>query len=176
MAGEISLADLQDRLARAVCDLYRYDGDLLGLEANERSITHKLAEHMQRWFPGWHVDCEYNRRGEKPKTLDHLRFGKISPHDTVAKTVYPDIIVHRRNTRDNLLVLEFKKKDHISGANDEAKIRAFTTDESYQYRYGLLLALGPRACTRAHLFQDGMQKDDWTSQLQRCLKELGYGG
>lgn len=40
---EIPLEDIPDRMGRALCDLYRHDADLFDIEANERSITHKLA-------------------------------------------------------------------------------------------------------------------------------------
>ncbi len=37
------LEDMKERVLSAIVDLYRYDGDLLDGNANERSITHKLA-------------------------------------------------------------------------------------------------------------------------------------
>ena len=37
------LEDIKERVLSAIVDLYRYDGDLLDGNANERSITHKLA-------------------------------------------------------------------------------------------------------------------------------------
>jgi len=37
------------------------DRDLLDIDVNERTITHKLAEYLQNQFPSYDVDCEYNR-------------------------------------------------------------------------------------------------------------------
>src|SRR5579885_985915 len=75
----IPLPDLKRRLIAAVCALYRYDSDLIDVDANERSLTHKLAEHLKGVFPGWHVDCEYNRSGYNPKLVN---FGlKSRPED-----------------------------------------------------------------------------------------------
>ena len=86
MGGRPPPEDVKRRVIAAICALYRHDRELLDVDANERSITHKLAEHLQREFPGWHVDCEYNRVGREPRRLE-------------AKTVFPDIIVHRRGNR-----------------------------------------------------------------------------
>jgi len=41
--------------------LIRNDAHLLKIDVNERSITHRLAVHLQDAFKGWDVDCEYNR-------------------------------------------------------------------------------------------------------------------
>ena len=63
MGGRPPPEDVKRRVIAAICALYRHDRELLDVDANERSITHKLAEHLQREFPEWHVDCEYNRVG-----------------------------------------------------------------------------------------------------------------
>ena len=41
--------------------LRKLDKDLLDINVNERTITHKLAEYLQKHFPEFNVDCEYNR-------------------------------------------------------------------------------------------------------------------
>ncbi|PIQ84564.1 MAG: hypothetical protein COV75_01580 [Candidatus Omnitrophica bacterium CG11_big_fil_rev_8_21_14_0_20_63_9] len=158
----IPAKDIQDRIVRAVCDLYRHDGDLLNLQASERSITHKLAEHMQRQFPRWDVDCEYNRLGAQPKRI-------------ATTLVLPDIIVHRRSSPDNILVIEIKKPDGEDDAADMDRLHEFRNDPSYRYHYGLFLRLGRTSCERAVLLSDEGDKD-WTGLVQAALKELGYGG
>jgi len=50
--------------------LLSYDGYLLENNVSERAITHKLAEHYQKLFPEWNVDCEYNRNLGKLKEID----------------------------------------------------------------------------------------------------------
>ena len=45
---------------RAITRLIIYDKYLLKHSLNEPSITHKLAEHLQLFFPEYNVDCEYN--------------------------------------------------------------------------------------------------------------------
>ncbi|RWM45559.1 hypothetical protein [Mesorhizobium sp.] len=81
------------RIARAVEDFLTEEADLLEVGINERSLTHKLAVHLQPLFTEWHVDCEYNRRGTHVKSLS--RPLPEAPDDTEAFTIFPDIIVHR---------------------------------------------------------------------------------
>lgn len=90
------------------------DQHLLSVEANERSLTHKFAEHLQNILGcKWDVDCEYNRDGTDPKKISEIIkiVGENTTTDkTNAKTVYPDIIVHKRGKDGpNLLVIEAKK-------------------------------------------------------------------
>lgn len=148
---------IQAGCVRAVCRLLTLDQDLLKLGANERSITHKLAEYLSMEFPGYHVDCEYNRVGheEDTKVLPYLlentepfeKDGDDPRRDVKARTVYPDIIIHRRATDVNLLVIEMKTTsgggDYVK---DQNKLRAFTSADSmkddghvYHYQLGLFI-------------------------------------
>lgn len=111
MISEVSYPnenEIKTRAIIAICRLYCHDQDLLDVGVNERSLTHKLAEYLQDEFPEWHVDCEYNRRHDQVKKL-RIREWHSSPDDTEARTVVPDIIVHRRQTDQNLIVLESRK-------------------------------------------------------------------
>jgi hypothetical protein len=56
-------------------------------------------------------------------------------NDTNAETVYPDIIVHHRGKeKQNLLVIEAKKKSNRSQlGRDENKLRSFADELGYQY-------------------------------------------
>lgn len=123
-----SFAKIRSNIATAMQLVYRNDHFLLANSAHERSITHKLATYIQSLFPEWHVDCEYNRRGlDESKDIIGLN------------TTYPDIIIHRRNTKDNLLVIEAKSihsQNHGDSA-DKDKIKKYIEDSRYGYRYGL---------------------------------------
>ena len=82
---KMSLEDVKKRVIAAICALYRHDRELLAVDANERSITHKLAEHLQREFPEWHVDCEYNRVGHLGDVCTKIdsgatQLGERQPH------------------------------------------------------------------------------------------------
>jgi hypothetical protein len=95
--------ELADALIGSLSDLFSRDERLLRVNVNERSITHRLAMYMQARIEGWDVDAEYNRNHDDPKVIPPLK--EILSDDTEGTTVYPDIIVHRRNTNENLLVI-----------------------------------------------------------------------
>jgi len=154
------LDGIKIRIVSALFDLYRHDHELFDSEANERSITHKLAEYLQRQFPVWQVDCEYNRRMNETKKIGRKR-------------VFPDIIVHKRRTNDNLLVIEVKKGE-IDCTKDINKLRGFLSSPNYLYRYGLFLALENAGCTRALLIRNNSEDIEWTAEIQKNLVELGY--
>ena len=129
----MNLAQLAAGLERAIGLLRTKDLLLLRLDANERSMTHKLAEYLQREFQEWDVDCEYNRLGAETKRMLRERNGLIPKDDTNAETVYPDIIVHHRNTRKNFLVIEAKKSSNRRGPEDDKdKLRDFKREIGYE--------------------------------------------
>ncbi len=125
--------NIKEALDEALSQLIRSDADLLRIDANERSITHRIALYLEKYFSGWNVDCEYNRDGHEPKRLG-LNPEQISSDDTNGKTVYPDIIVHKRNTDNNLLVIEVKKTfEDAAAEHDREKLRLFKNEFGYQY-------------------------------------------
>ena len=77
------LVVVRSNIEKALQLLYENDLFLITNGAEESSITHKLAEYIQRPFPEWHVDCEYNQRGKNDQK-------DIAGHNTS----YPDIIIH----------------------------------------------------------------------------------
>lgn len=133
---------VKGKVLSSIGDLFEYDSFLLKENVNERSITHKLAEYLQEDFKDWNVDCEYNRMvngdSNDPKRMN-LPIENIKSNDTEAKTVFPDIIIHKRNERKNLLVIEVKKINNRSNYElDILKIEKFTSEE-FNYSYGLQL-------------------------------------
>jgi|CXWL01.1.fsa_nt_gi hypothetical protein len=109
-----------------------HDAELLRFDVNERSVSHRLALYLQAEFPRWMVDCEYNRDRAHKKALE-LPLTPISWADTKARTVFPDIVVHRRGTDDNLLVVEMKKTTLGDAADfDRDKLRAFVAQFGYE--------------------------------------------
>jgi hypothetical protein len=99
---------LEPYLKQALARLYDQDRHLLTAGVNERSVTHRLAMYLQEFLPQWGVDCEYNRDGIKPKRAV-LPVDRVTPDDLKARTVYPNIIVHRRGViGPNVLCIELK--------------------------------------------------------------------
>jgi hypothetical protein len=164
------MQDVKQRIIKAIVDLYRDDHDLFHVDANERSISHKLAVHLQKRFPYWHVDCEYNRRGQETKRLV-LSFTNLAATDTEAKTVYPDIIVHRRGTRENLLVIEIKKQNGQEETRDLVKLKAFKTDPNFAYQYGVFLRLDCKRCDKACFYPEA-EESDFTQDVNELLSRL----
>ncbi len=126
----LSFDEVQRTIEKALRLLYKNDLFLITNTTNERSITHKFAEYIQSLFPEWNVDCEYNRKGEgESKEIDGQ------------KTSYPDIIVHLRNTKHNLLIIEAKKYPacHNEVKEDKAKIEKYIQNQEYGYKFGLLV-------------------------------------
>ena len=81
----------------------------------------------------------------------------FSTDDDVGKSVYPDIVVHRRAIPDNLLAIEIRK-----GANyqplehDRHKLRALTDPHQwFAYRIGLLLVLGRKRVASVETYIGG---------------------
>jgi hypothetical protein len=126
----------------ALAELLRCDSYLLESDVNERSITHRLATYLQSQFPDWHVDCEYNRNHDDVKRLE-LAERQTTDVSLVAVTVYPDIIVHRRDTDENLLVIEMKKStNRESSEYDIQKLTAFKRELGYTFAVFVLLGSG----------------------------------
>ena len=133
-------AGLHTKVGNALRDFFCEDKELLCLKANERSITHKLAEDLQRQFSDLKVDCEYNRHGIDKKELS-FALGTTATDCEHAKTVYPDIIVHKRRCdSSNKLVIEVKKSNGGNATHDKKKLLVFTKPRGgYEYQLGLFL-------------------------------------
>ncbi|WP_298337235.1 hypothetical protein [Ferrimicrobium sp.] len=134
--------EVQRRLFSAYKTFLKRDRVLLELDVNERSLTHKLAEYLQAEFTDWDVDCEYNRNGDIPK---RLQVQTTVTDDTDAHTVFPDIIVHHRNTKKNLVVIEAKKTSSTRAVADTEKLKAFIAEYGYQFAFAVVFPVGPHA-------------------------------
>jgi hypothetical protein len=141
---------------------------LIQVNANERSISHKLAQYLEEQFKGWDVDCEYNRYGDdEKKVLNEELFGHwksfpVRVNDEDAKSIFPDIIVHHRRTSDNLLVVEVKKSTTDWNSElDVQKLMALTRQKyKYGYKFGLRLVIsmnGDATANNLEWYTDGQQ-------------------
>lgn len=102
-----TINQINNIMNKAILNLKEKDIFLLENDANEEAISHRLAIYIENHVEGWHVDCEYNRKGLEPKRIKAKTGININE-----KLVYPDIIVHRRNSNENLLAIEIKK-NHV---------------------------------------------------------------
>lgn len=126
---------VSNALENAIAQLMRNDIKLLELDVNERAIAHRLAGYLEPYFPDHSVDAEYNRMGEVPKRLQW--------RTDEEELVYPDIIVHQRGARDNLLVIELKKSSNDQTKEHDCwKLEAFREDEGFAYKHALFVRVG----------------------------------
>ncbi len=140
---------------------------LLEKDAGERALTHRLAVHLESRFGGWDVDCDYNRLGERRLVLP--KGSIVSTDDDIGKSVYPDIVVHRRNVPENLLAIEVRKTTNYQPLeHDRHKLRALTDPQLwFAYRIGLLLVLGRKHLASAEVYIGG--------ELNRCFADRFAG-
>ena len=125
--------EIAQALNQALGALLARDAEILKADVNERTISHRLAGYLEPYFSGWNVDCEYNRNHDDPKRLKIPR-RKVPNDDTQARTVFPDIIVHKRGTDENLLVIEMKKTTSQETDDfDLHKLKAFRDQLGYKY-------------------------------------------
>ena len=138
--NEVSEESVAAVVLKALRNLFRRDSYLLDVDASERAITHRLAIYLQAAFKDWDVDCEYNRNGLEPKTT-RLPVEGTSTADEHAVTIFPDIIVHHRDSEDNLLAIEIKKSSsNIPLDFDRRKLRSYRR-KPLCYQHTLLIVI-----------------------------------
>lgn len=147
----------KDTITQKIISAYRailtHDSYLFIASANERSMTHKLAEYLQQEFPDWNVDCEYNKNLDSGKTvpvweakraelmqkleneMTNRRRNLIEKVLDGGISVYPDIIIHHRGTRENLVVIEAKKENFAGNDFDEQKLEAYKNHLGYEFAF-----------------------------------------
>src|ERR1700754_1578451 len=133
-----------DKVVGALGEFYARETHLLEKDLGERTLTHRLAVYLESRFAGWDVDCDYNRLGER---LLRLPKGSIvSTDDSNGKSVYPDIVVHRRAVPENLLAVEVRKaSNHLPPDHDHRKLRGLTDPHLwFAYRIGVYLTLAKK--------------------------------
>ena len=144
-------------LDRSLKSLVNLDKELFEIDVNERTLTHRLAIYLETeisaWDENWDIDCEYNRDvtseiepySKKLNLREIEDLYEISVDDEHAKTVYPDIIIHQRQTQDNLIVIEVKKstsnESYINFDRDR-KLPAYKEELGYSYAIMVILHIG----------------------------------
>ena len=123
----------------AIARLFDRDRKLLELDAKEEAIAHALAVYMAPHFEGLHVDVEYNRMGPHPKRVTW---------NQKPEYVYPDIIVHVRDTETNVLAIELKKGSNPEPKDDDVrKLGAYRGELGYVHALFLRLGVGKQSGT-----------------------------
>ncbi|WP_024507543.1 hypothetical protein [Bradyrhizobium sp. ARR65] len=164
-----------DKLVAALEEFYAQEKFLLEKDAGERALTHRLAVYLERQYPAWQVDCDYNRLGERTLLLPHGTI--ISTDDTLGKSIYPDIVVHQREVPKNLLAVEVRKaSNHQSLAHDQHKLKAMTDPHLwFAYWFGVLVILARRSVLACEVYVGGEIDPVLTTWLAGGLKDRGLG-
>jgi len=144
-----SKEQIEEKIKLTIDELYEKDSEIIFKTYNlhERSIAHRFALYLEKHFndQDYVVDIEYNRMlndygediigNEIGKRLDFEKYGKET------SAVYPDVIVHKRNTTDNLLEIEMKMQWKNSKKEfDLIKINEYISQLNYQFGVYLELA------------------------------------
>ena len=142
-------------LNKSLDELYEKDSEIIfkSYDLHERSITHRLANYIEQHFTkdNYIVDVEYNRMlnkygediigNEIGKRLDFEKYEKKT------SSVYPDIIVHKRKTTDNLLEIEVKMEWKNSKKDfDLIKINEYISQLDYKFGVYMELAEERKNC------------------------------
>jgi hypothetical protein len=147
---------------------------LFAKHVGERTLTHRLAVHLEKQFSGWNVDCDYNRLGERRLRMPHGTI--VSTDDEFGKSVYPDIVVHQREIPNNLLAIEVRKtSNHQPPDHDQHKLRALTDPHLwFAYGIGLYLVLG-KASVASDVYVGGAVDQTQSAWLAGRLGDVGLG-
>lgn len=127
---------VKEKIKLALEEVIKNDFYLLEVDASERSLTHRLAVYLEKHFSDYHIDCEYNRENTNPKRIRNS-----------VKTVYPDIVIHKRGTSTNLVAIEAKKTKNAdkSGILDKGKLMSYKEKFAYKYIFFIKFPVGKNA-------------------------------
>ena len=164
-----------NKVVTALQEFYARETFLLEKDLGERTLTHRLAVHVENEFPGWEVDCDYDRLGDRTLRLPHGTI--ISTDDHLGKSVYPDIVVHQRAIPNNLVALEVRKSaNHQPVEHDQHKLRALTDPHLwFAYWIGVFVTLGKKQVTTAEIYTGGVRDEALSNWFAGRLRDAGLG-
>ena len=166
MCLEMSLNDIKSKIKECLEKLYQKDSILFernnGEGLCERCIVFRFALYLQKKFPDYFVDCDFNSSSENGQPLN----GKSIPEPDGGTSTkrFVDIIVHKRMTETNsdFICFEIKKwnsNNRQAAEKDKNNLKELTS--KYGYRYGFYLIFGKtKQETQWGIFQNGQPLND----------------
>jgi hypothetical protein len=140
---------IENYINHAIDILFEQDAEILleNYKLNERAITHRLAMYIEPFFSsqGYKVDVEYNRMRldyDNSNDVGDLMGKRLNWENSGegSRYVYPDIIVHKRDLLENLIVVEVKMSwNNRKKELDYQKINEYI--EQLDYEYGIYIEL-----------------------------------
>ena len=140
--------ELMDIFEKAKNKFLKEEKEIIKIDVNERTLSTRLMFHLQTLllseiyqesYKEYSVDCEYNRRKEIVKILPK-EYRELKKKD---KQIYPDIILHQRNSEKNLMIIEMKKTYSLDegGKNENRDRLKFLTSLRKENKYKYLLGV-----------------------------------
>ncbi|WP_319479120.1 hypothetical protein [uncultured Draconibacterium sp.] len=153
----MTLKEIVERVELAIRELIENEGGNLRRDLNELNVSTYLAFYLKPYFTNYDVDPEYNGDVDKPndrKALDiarnRIKEVRQKPNAQNNYRLSPDIIIHKRESNDNnLVVIEVKKDSHPTHLKDFdlIKLEHLTINylgNHYNYDMGIALILGTK--------------------------------
>jgi hypothetical protein len=164
-----------DKVVAALKEFYAREAFLFAQDLGERTLTHRLAVYLEKQFPDFVADCDFDRLG--PRTLGLPHGSIVSTDDHLGKSIFPDIVVHQREVPNNLLAIEVRRAgNHQPIEHDRQKLRALTDAHIwFAYWIGVLVTLGKAGVTAVEVFVAGKPSAELSRSLAERLKEAGLG-
>ena len=165
-----------NKLIAALQEFYGRETYILERDVGERALTHRLAVLVELHFPGWEVDCDYDRLGERTLRLPHGTVASTDDH--LAKSIYPDIVVHQRDIPNNLLAIEVRKAiNHQPIEHDQHKLKGLTDPHLwFAYAIGVLLTLSKKHVSASEVYVGGKVDEATSIWFAERLKEAELAG
>lgn len=111
--------------------------DLLRINIYEPTLSHRIGVYLESLFPGYYVDCEYNKHLSKNKKV-------INQGTDKERSIRPDIVIHRARGKDteNLAIFEIKKsgKKAKKSKEDIEKLKNCVTND-LNYKLGVFIGI-----------------------------------
>ncbi|WP_212742330.1 hypothetical protein [Sphingopyxis sp. L1A2A] len=139
--------EIKEKVSAALEALYVEEGQIIGFDIGERTISSCLAWLLKPYFPDHAVHVEYNRHGVYPKEIEL----PDAEGELTDNKVFPDIIVHVPGTDDhNLLAIEIKKStSNRSDERDLMKLAKLKQEIGYAHALFIRLKMGNDASHEA---------------------------
>ena len=99
----------------------------------------------------------------------------VSTDDELGKSIFPDIVVHRRAVPENLLAVEVRKAtNHQPIEHDHHKLRGLTDPHLwFAYRIGVMLVLGKGKVKSSDVYLGGIIDRELSDWFAGRLREIG---
>lgn len=162
--NEQELKKLKNKVKSSIHMFLANDNELLSLAGgvHEQTISHRIAVYLEPLFKDYHVDCEYNKhgdRGENKKIIENVtnsrqtckcekckkwsrrRKNSFNSINKINFEIRPDIIIRKKRgekSNGNILVIEIKKNKEC--LFDQEKLKALTLSSGdFKYRLGTFI-------------------------------------